>query len=59
MLKDNSTIINFLRDNLKNNESTILSRLYLSQSGETVGLGIGYLDSNNKYTYSMTAYNNI
>ena len=58
MLENNSAIIEFLKENLKDNDATILSRLYLSQTGETVGLGIGYLDSNNKFTYSMTAYNN-
>ncbi len=55
---ENNLITEFLKEILKNNDSAILSRLYLSQSGETAALGIGYIDSTNKYTHSLTTYNN-
>jgi len=56
MLENDSAIVEFLKDILKC-DFTVLSRLYLSKTNETAALSIGYLDSNNKYAYSMPTYN--
>jgi hypothetical protein len=56
MLENNSAIVEFLKDILKS-DLTVLSKLYLSKTNETAALAIGYLDSNNKYSYSMPTYN--
>lgn len=56
LLENNSAITDFLREILKD-DLTVLSRLYMKNSGETAAICVGYLDSNSKYTYSMTTYN--
>lgn len=57
MLSHNPAMEDFIKEIVKDNTLTVLSRLYLSNSNETVALAIGYIDSNNKYTYSLTTYN--
>lgn len=57
MLEKNAGLIAFLKDTLKNNRSAVLSRLFIKDTNETAAIGIGYLDSNNKYWYSMTTFN--
>jgi len=52
MLDNNSAIVEFLKDILKS-DLTVLSRLYLSKTNDTAALAIGYLDPNNKYSYSI------
>ena len=52
-----ANLINFFKDVLLNTNSAVLSRLYFSESNKNAAFGFGYLDSSNKYWYSMTAYN--
>lgn len=56
MLSKNLNTINFLKNIIKNNENTVLSMLYIKNTNETAAICIGFLDSNKKYWYSMTAY---
>ena len=57
MLAKNADLIGFLREIIKSSDLTVLSRLYIKDSNETAAVAIGYLDSNNRYWYSMTTYN--
>ncbi|OGI21813.1 MAG: hypothetical protein A2287_05100 [Candidatus Melainabacteria bacterium RIFOXYA12_FULL_32_12] len=57
MFVKKANLINFFKDVLLNTNSAILSRLYFPVNNKTAAFGFGYLDSNNKYWYSMTAYN--
>lgn len=57
MLQNNAAMINFIKD-ISKSDLTVISRLFIEQSNENAAIAIGYLDSNNKYTYSLTTYNN-